>query len=79
MCLEFLDEGSHYVTVDGSETELPVLKLEDARKGRWVLIRDPKLPLVVEYSTPYFTQRLKSVVHPENNSLRWIKKLPPVQ
>lgn len=77
--MKVVEVSSHAVLIDGMETEIPALRVEDSRKGSWVFARDPKLALVLEYTTPYFSQKLKNLVHPEKSSLRWIKKLPPVQ
>ena len=40
---------------------------------------DPQDPLLLQYETPYYRETLKRVATDQKNSLRWIKKLPPVK
>lgn len=67
------------VSVNKEVLEIPVITVRDDRKGVWTFHDDPQNPILVEYVSPYFRQYLKSITTNNRNSLRWIKKLPPVK
>ncbi len=67
------------ITVDKEMASFPVVVLEDNRKGEWVFLDDRENPLLAKYSTPFYETKLSRVVNPDKISLRWIKRLPPVQ
>ena len=53
--------------------------LKDNRRGEWVFLDNRENPLLLKYTSPFYMTRLSKVVNPEKTSLRWIKKLPPIQ
>jgi len=67
------------VVVNKQSIEVPVLLLEDNRRGRWAFQDDASNPVLIRYETPYFLESLARVSTPETPSLRWIKKLPPIK
>ncbi len=67
------------ITVDKEMASFPVVVLEDNRKGEWVFLDDRENPLLAKYATPFYETKLSRVVNPDKISLRWIKRLPPVQ
>jgi len=72
-------EGTFLLSVNGEDLEIPVIQVEDERKGVWTFHRDPDNPVLVEYTSPYFHQQLKRVSTSPSNKLRWINKLPPIK
>ena len=77
--LTLKDEGTYSLTLNKQVEEIPVIHVEDNRKGFWTFHKSRENPLLVEYVTPYFHQRLKTVSIGPNNKLRWIRELPPVK
>ena len=77
--LRFVEEGVHVVTVDKVDVEVPVVHLEDDRKGKWIVHRNPQNPVLLEYESAYYQMQLKRVSTSKSNNLRWIKKLPPIK
>ena len=73
------DEGTYSLTLNKQVEEIPVIHVEDNRKGSWTFHKSDENPLLVEYVTPYFHQRLKTVSTDPGNKLRWINELPPVK
>lgn len=73
------DEGTYSLTINKQVEEIPVIHVEDNRKGSWTFHKSDENPLLVEYVTPYFHQRLKTVSTDPGNKLRWINELPPVK
>ena len=73
------DEGTYSLTLNKQVEEIPVIHVEDNRKGSWTFHKSGENPLLVEYVTPYFHQRLKTVSTDPSNKLRWINELPPVR
>ena len=67
------------ILVNGEDLVSAVVVLKDDRRGEWVFLDDRENPLLVKYSSPFYVTELSKVVNPEKASLRWIKKLPPVQ
>ncbi len=67
------------ITVDKEMASFPVVVLEDNRKGEWAFLDDRENPLLAKYATPFYETKLSRVVNPDKISLRWIKRLPPVQ
>lgn len=78
LVLQLKGRSTARLSVDRTEVEIPVLELEDSRKGRWLFLDHADNPLLVEHSNPYYRERLTAVSTTQKNSLRWIKKLPPV-
>ena len=77
--LTLKDEGTYSLTINKQLEEIPVIHVEDNRKGFWTFHKSGENPLLVEYVTPYFHQYLKTVSTDPSNKLRWIKELPPVK
>ena len=77
--LTLKDEGTYSLTINKQVEEIPVIHVEDNRKGFWTFHKSGENPLLVEYVTPYFRQHLKTVSTDPSNKLRWIKELPPVK
>jgi len=77
--LTLKDEGTYRLTINKQVEEIPVIHVEDDRKGSWTFHKSGENPLLVEYVTPYFHQHLKTVSTGPSNKLRWIKELPPVK
>ncbi len=76
--LELKGRTTVKLTVDRSEVEVPAIEVEDSRKGRWLFLDHADNPLLIEHSNPYYRERLAAISTTQKNSLRWIKKLPPV-
>jgi len=72
-------EGTYRLTLNKEVEEIPVIHAEDNRKGSWTFHKSEENPLLVEYITPYFHQRLKTVSTSPSNKLRWINELPPIK
>lgn len=79
MKLKLEGEGTFTLTVDKKLRQIPVLYVRDDRNGQWTFHKDPDNPILVEYVSPYFRQYLQVISMQSKNSLRWIKKLPPVK
>jgi hypothetical protein len=77
--LSLMEEGSFTLTVDKQVVEIPVIHVQDDRKGLWMFYKNPKNPLLVAYHSTYFSQHLKTVSTASTNKLRWIQQLPPVK
>ena len=77
--MELEGESTFKLTVDKQVREIPVIRVRDDRKGFWAFHKDSGNPILVEYVSPYYRQYLKSISTAPKNSLRWIKKLPPVK
>ena len=77
--LTLKDEGTYSLIINKQVEEIPVIHVEDNRKGSWTFHKSGENPLLVEYVTPYFHQRLKTVSTDPGNKLRWINELPPVK
>ncbi len=67
------------ILVDGNEVVSTVVVLKDDRRGEWAFLDERENPILVRYSSPFYVSELSKVVNPQKASLRWIKKLPPVQ
>ncbi len=72
-------EGIYRLTINKKVEEIPVIHVEDNRKGSWTFHKSEENPLLVEYVTPYFHQHLKTVSTSPSNKLRWINELPPIK
>lgn len=77
--LNVTGEGTYALRLNKVPQEISVIFVEDDRKGKWSLHKNPDNPILVEYESPYYRQRLKSVSTNAENRLRWIRKLPPVR
>ena len=77
--LTLKDEGTYSLTINKQVEEIPIIHVEDNRKGSWTFHKSGENPLLVEYVTPYFHLHLKTVSTGPSNKLRWIKELPPVK
>ncbi len=67
------------IRINGQESVLPVLRVEDSRRGVWFFLDSAEVPLVVEFESPYFRQRLASITLASETGLRWLRRLPPVR
>ncbi|MBI4446739.1 MAG: riboflavin synthase [Acidobacteria bacterium] len=79
LVLQVKDETTFSLTVDKQPVEISVIRAQDDRKGNWKFQKDPNNPILVEYTSPYFKQSLKSVSTGTGSNLRWIRKVPPVK
>ncbi|MEE8348370.1 MAG: riboflavin synthase [Acidobacteriota bacterium] len=77
--LKVTDEGVVEITLDKKVVEIPVIHVQDDRKGFWTFYKNPENPLLVAYRSTYFSQHLKTVSTSPTNKLRWIHQLPPVK
>lgn len=77
--MKLTGQGTYRLTINKEEQEIPVIHVEDDRKGSWTFFKNADNPILVEYVSPYFHQYLKIVSIAPTNKLRWIKKLPPVK
>ena len=77
--LTLKDEGTYRLTINKEAQEIPVIHVEDDRKGSWTFHKSGENPLLVEYVTPYFHQHLKMVSTEPSNKLRWIRELPGIK
>ncbi len=68
----------HTFALNRRQQEFPVLRLKDSRGGSWAFHEDRDNPVLMEYVLGHYRLYLKSVSSPRN-SLRWIRKLPPVK
>ena len=67
------------IVVNGEEMASAVVVLKDDRRGEWAFLDNRENPLLIRYTSPFYVTELSKVVNPEKTSLRWIKKLPPIQ
>ena len=67
------------VLVNGEDLVFAVVVVKDDRRGEWAFLDDRENPLLIRYSSPFYVTELSKVVNPGKASLRWIKKLPPIQ
>ncbi len=72
-------EGTYRLTVNKEIEEIPTISVEDDRKGSWTFHKNRENPLLLEYVTPYFHQRLTVVSTAPTNILRWMRQVPPVK
>ncbi|MCZ6877393.1 MAG: riboflavin synthase [Acidobacteria bacterium] len=77
--MQLKSEGTYRLTVNKEVEEIPTISIEDDRKGTWTFHKSRQNPLLLEYVTPYFHQRLTTVSIAPTNRLRWIRELPPVK
>lgn len=77
--MSLTEEGTFTLTVDKQVVEIPVIHVEDDRKGFWTFYKNPENPLLVAYRSTYFSQHLITVSTAPTNKLRWIHQLPPVK
>ena len=77
--LSLIEEGSFTLTVDKQVVEIPVIHVQDDRKGLWMFYKNPENPLLMAYHSTYFSQHLKTISTASTNRLRWIQQLPPVK
>ena len=77
--MSLTEEGTFELTVDKEVVEIPVIHVQDDRKGSWTFYKNPENPLLVAYRSTYFSQYLKTVSTASTNKLRWIQQLPPVK
>ncbi len=77
---EFVLEGRevYQLSLDGKVMEIPAIRVKDSRKGVWLFQDDPDNPLLLRYVSPYFREELTKVSNSDDNQLRWIKKIPPI-
>ena len=67
------------ILVNGEDVVSAVVVVGDDRRGEWIFLDNRENPLLIRYSSPFYVTKLSKVVNPEKASLRWIKKLPPIQ
>ena len=67
------------ILVNGEDVVSAVVVLKDDRRGEWIFLDNRENPLLIRYSSPFYVTELSKVVNPQKASLRWIKKLPPIQ
>lgn len=79
LLMKLKGEGTYRLKLNKKVEEIPVIYVEDSRKGSWTFHKNPENPILVEYVFPYFRQSLKVVSTARTNKLRWIRKLPPVK
>jgi len=79
MKMQLKGEGTYRLTINKEVEEIPSISIEDDRKGSWTFHKDRENPLLLEYVTPYFHQRLTTVSIAPSNRLRWTRELPPVK
>ncbi len=77
--MEWVGEEPFVLKLDREEVEVTGVRVQDNRRGSWLFLKDPDLPLVLEYVTSYFHHRLESLSTPDRPSLRWIRRLPPIK
>ncbi|HUG42840.1 MAG TPA: hypothetical protein VMN76_01245 [Acidobacteriota bacterium] len=77
--LKLVGRASRVIEVDGEEVEVPVLLIQDSRRGTWVFLNNPRNPLLLEYASPHYREALKRVSNSDRNQLRWLRRLPPIR
>jgi riboflavin synthase len=77
--MSLTEEGTFTLTVDKQVIDIPVMHVEDDRKGLWTFYKNPENPLLVAYRSTYFSQYLKTVSTALTNKFRWIQQIPPVK
>jgi len=77
--MNLVREETRQLTVDKDQVEVPVVRIEDSQKGFWIVHKDPKNPVVIEYQSQHYHMLLRRISTSKSNNLRWIKKLPPVK
>jgi hypothetical protein len=77
--MQLVGEGARQLVVNQVEVEVPVLLIEDSQGSSWIVHKDPRNPVLIEYRSQHYHMQLKRISTSESNNLRWIKKLPPVK
>ena len=79
MKLSLEGEGSRQVIFNRESKDIPVIYVVDNRNGSWTFHKDPKNPILVEYSTFHYRQFLRAVSTSSFNKMRWVQKSPPIR
>jgi hypothetical protein len=77
--LYLVEDETRVLTVDSVEVEIPAVRIRDSLNGTWVVHKNARNPVLIEYQTQYYRTLLKRVSTSRSNHLRWIKQLPPVK
>ena len=77
--LELLEEDRFRLSMNRRLHEVPVIRAEDDRGAEWVLLKDPKNPILLEYTERKYRLALTSFQTRSQVSLRWLRRLPPVK
>ncbi len=79
MRVSLTGRGVAELTVDGEVVEVPVIYLEDNRRGTWAFHANGANPVLIDYQNPYYRESLRQVFTNRPDSLRWIRRVPPVK
>jgi hypothetical protein len=74
-----IGEGTRQLVLNQVEIEVPVVRIKDNQNGSWVVHKNPRNPVLIEYQSPHYHMQLKRISTHTSNNLRWIRKLPPVK
>jgi hypothetical protein len=77
--MKLAGEETRQLVLNKTQVEIPVVRIEDSQNGSWIVHKDPRNPVLIEYQSPHYHMQLKRISTSESNSLRWIRKLPPVK
>lgn len=76
---QLIDERTRILIWNKEERVVSVMVLEDSKKGQWVFLKEESNPVLIEYSTPYYREKLARVSTTGKDVLRWFRILPPVR
>lgn len=68
-----LAEEDYMLAVNRRSSPARALKVKDDRNNEWWFLDDADNPILLEYKTEHFHQKIKSVTTDRKNTLRWIK------
>ncbi len=77
--LRKIEDGTRTLQHNERKVEIEVFTAQDSRGDKWTFSADPENPILVGFESRYFKQRLVSFSTPKRDTLRWIRKLPPVK
>ena len=67
------------IVLNKEEVEVPVVVIEDSRRGVWTVLDDSANPLLIRYETPFYHEQLLRIATGQKNNLRWIRRVPPIK
>jgi hypothetical protein len=72
-------EETYTMSVNKNEVSVPALRVEDSRRGSWLFHADRDNPVLLEYRSDYYRERLARVSTTGKATLRWLKRMPAVK
>jgi hypothetical protein len=79
MRVSMTGEGVTELILDHETIAVSVIHLKDNRRGVWTFHASESNPVLIAYENPYYRESLKQVFTNRPDSLRWIRRVPPVR